>query len=644
MPGSFLSPIHPLRLLEIFLQMGPGSALSLLLLGTVVTLYTAQSTRASTWIACVGLAAHTSILTLLGPSPQSYWLVAALLGGFLLFWIPLTPLYTKWSRYLSPVLSAAAGIWMISDATHLLAYGIAHQDTAKAINLWHAALLSLAVVFIIQTRLFQNKTFHRITWNYCGTAFLVAGFGGLHIGQWRGASSIGQAPYLYLTLFTAGLLLSNWWSQHNPNEKKDHKSSPNSEGYETSGQHTENTKTDDLLETSGQHTENAKTNDLLDRYQPYQGVAATHLFLILFAIATMYPVLWVVKMAATPQKGFSMGLNPLPPSLLNYLQASRQGDKKAASCYSRAMAQNFRELLGVGEACYDQVCQVYRVHRKRIFLQQQKKICTRFATAWKTEKKARPAALTAWRQALLKPMQTGPTRTLMSKLLLEVQYQQAKREKDGSLFWRYLLNSVLVAFITTLLGLLLACTAAYAFSRFRFPGRQVGLMSFLVSQMFPGTLMMIPLYILMSRLGLLDSLMGLSLVYSTTAIPFCVWMLKGYFDTIPKEIEEAALIDGASQTLIFWKIMVPLARPAIAVTALFSFMTAWNEFILAATFMNEEKSYTLPVMLYKFVGRHDTDWGHFAAGAIIVSLPIIFLFFTLQKNLVGGLTAGSVKG
>ncbi|TNE49091.1 MAG: ABC transporter permease subunit [Deltaproteobacteria bacterium] len=232
----------------------------------------------------------------------------------------------------------------------------------------------------------------------------------------------------------------------------------------------------------------------------------------------------------------------------------------------------------------------------------------------------------------------------MNKLLQDVEYKQEKREKDGALFWKQLLNSVIVAIITTFLGLLLACTAAYAFSRFRFPGRQTGLMSFLVSQMFPGTLMMIPLYILMSKLGLLDNLLGLSLVYSTTAIPFCVWMLKGYFDTIPREIEEAALIDGASRTLIFWKIMLPLARPAIAVTALFSFMTAWNEFILAATFMNQETSYTLPVMLYKFVGQHDTDWGHFAAGAILVSLPIIFLFFALQKNLVSGLTAGGVKG
>ena len=134
------------------------------------------------------------------------------------------------------------------------------------------------------------------------------------------------------------------------------------------------------------------------------------------------------------------------------------------------------------------------------------------------------------------------------------------------------------------------------------------------------------------------------LCYSTTAIPFCVWMLKGYFDTIPRDLEEAATIDGASQWTIFTVIVLPLSRPAIAVTALFSFMTAWNEFILAATFMGDEKAFTLPVALQRFVGDYSTDWGSFAAGAIIVSIPVMVLFFALQKNLVEGLTAGSVKG
>jgi arabinogalactan oligomer/maltooligosaccharide transport system permease protein len=212
-------------------------------------------------------------------------------------------------------------------------------------------------------------------------------------------------------------------------------------------------------------------------------------------------------------------------------------------------------------------------------------------------------------------------------------------------FARWLLNSVIVATATTVLGVFLACTAAYAFSRFRFPGRRVGLMSFLVSQMFPGTLMLIPLFIIVVKwLNLGSTFTGLVLVYCTIAIPFCVWMMKGYFDTIPKELEESALIDGASQATIFFRIILPLAKPAVAVTALFSFMTGWNEFIIAATFMNREDMYTGPVGLRFFVGGFSQQWGYFAAGSIIAAIPVMMLFMFLQKYLVSGLTAGAVKG
>jgi arabinogalactan oligomer/maltooligosaccharide transport system permease protein len=212
-------------------------------------------------------------------------------------------------------------------------------------------------------------------------------------------------------------------------------------------------------------------------------------------------------------------------------------------------------------------------------------------------------------------------------------------------FARWIVNGAIVASATTLLGIVLAATAGYAFSRFRFPGRRAGLMSFLVSQMFPGVLTLIPLYIILVKwLGLGSTRTGLVLVYTTTAIPFCVWMLKGYFDTIPRDLEEAALIDGAGPLTIFRRIVLPLAKPAIAVTALFSFMTGWNEFILAATLMDKETMYTAPVGLRFFVGGFSQQWGYFAAGAIVVSIPIVALFFFLQRYLVSGLTAGSVKG
>jgi len=213
-------------------------------------------------------------------------------------------------------------------------------------------------------------------------------------------------------------------------------------------------------------------------------------------------------------------------------------------------------------------------------------------------------------------------------------------------FGRWLLNSAIVAAATTVLGVFLACTAAYAFSRFNFPGRRAGMMSFLISQMFPGTLTLIPLYIIIVEwLHLGSNYLGLVLMYATIAIPFCVWMLKGYFDTIPRELEESALIDGASPAKIFWVIILPLAKPAVAVTALFSFMTAWNEFILALTIMDKESMYTAPVGLRFFVGGFaEQQWGFFAAGSIVAALPVVVLFLVLQRYLISGLTAGSVKG
>lgn len=228
--------------------------------------------------------------------------------------------------------------------------------------------------------------------------------------------------------------------------------------------------------------------------------------------------------------------------------------------------------------------------------------------------------------------------------------EQVSNENFRSLFAdqpyaRWLLNSVLISLATTAIGVFLASTAAYAFSRFRFPGRRAGLMMFLVSQMFPATLMLIPLYILIVQvLGLESSYVGLVLMYVQTAIPLCVWMMKGYFDTIPKELEESALIDGASQATIFFRIVLPLAKPAVAVTALFSFMTAWNEFVQAATFMNKEEMYTAPVGLRFFVSGFSEQWGYFAAGSIIAAIPVVVLFLFLQKYLVSGLTAGAVKG
>jgi arabinogalactan oligomer / maltooligosaccharide transport system permease protein len=274
-------------------------------------------------------------------------------------------------------------------------------------------------------------------------------------------------------------------------------------------------------------------------------MAAIHAGLMLTCMATLYPVLWVVKMALSPAESLSLSANPLP---------------------DKVTFAHFETVL----------------------------MATDSAGRW--------------------------------------------------LFGRQLLASIVVSGATTLVGLVFAVTAAYALSRFKFPGKQGGMQMLLVTQMFPATLMMVPLYSILQMLGLLDSLSGLVLVYATSSLPFCIWMLKGYFDTIPRELEEAAIMDGATPGQVFIRVVLPLTRPALAVTALFSFMTAWNEFILAATLLNDASLFTLPVALQRFVGEHKVEWGKFAAGALLVSAPVMALFFALQKHLVGGLTAGGVKG
>ena len=214
----------------------------------------------------------------------------------------------------------------------------------------------------------------------------------------------------------------------------------------------------------------------------------------------------------------------------------------------------------------------------------------------------------------------------------------------GESFWLWLRNSLLVSIGTTLLGLMLAIPAAYAFSRYRFSGRKYAMFAFLLVQMFPGVIILVPYFLVMKSLGLLNSWLGLILAYSVTALPLCVWMLKGFFDTVPRELEEAALLDGCSQFAVFREVVLPLSLPAIAVTALFTFLAAWNEFLLALTFNTSNDMYTLPVGLASMISATGQAWGDFAAASLLVSLPVIILFIVFQKFLIEGLSAGGVKG
>lgn len=212
------------------------------------------------------------------------------------------------------------------------------------------------------------------------------------------------------------------------------------------------------------------------------------------------------------------------------------------------------------------------------------------------------------------------------------------------LFGRQLLNSLLVSGATALCSVGIATPAAYALARFRFLGAEFGARALMATQLFPGVAAAVPLYLLLDRLHLLNSWAGLVLVYATTAVPFAIFQLRGTFETIPRELEEAAMVDGATRWQAFVKVILPAARPGLAVTALFAFMSAWNEFILATTLLSREESYTLPVALQHYIGEHDAAWGRFAAGALVVSVPVMALFYALQRQLVGGLTSGGVKG
>lgn len=215
---------------------------------------------------------------------------------------------------------------------------------------------------------------------------------------------------------------------------------------------------------------------------------------------------------------------------------------------------------------------------------------------------------------------------------------------ESEAFRTWVVNSLIVSVGTTLLGLVVAVPAGYAFSRYKFTGRDVSMFAFLLVQMFPGIIILVPYFLVMKSLGLLNSHLGLILAYCVTALPLCVWMLKGFFDTVPRELEEAALLDGCNQFQVFTKVVLPLSLPAVAVTALFSFLAAWNEFLLALTFNTSNDMYTLPVGLASMISSTGQAWGDFAAASLLVSLPVALLFLFFQKFLIEGLSAGGVKG
>ena len=213
----------------------------------------------------------------------------------------------------------------------------------------------------------------------------------------------------------------------------------------------------------------------------------------------------------------------------------------------------------------------------------------------------------------------------------------------GPIFLQYLGNSLWVSFATTLLGVVVAVPASYAFSRFRFPGRTILFYGVLLRNMFPAVVFLMPLFIMMRWLGLVNTQWSLIITYLTFGLPLSIWLLKGFYDNIPVQLEQAARIDGATRFKAFLLIVMPLSSPGIIATAIYSFILAWNEYVYALTFLNDKSKLTLPVGLQAFFTEYATDWPGLMAASFIMSVPVVVMFLVLQKYFVRALTEGAVK-
>ena len=215
----------------------------------------------------------------------------------------------------------------------------------------------------------------------------------------------------------------------------------------------------------------------------------------------------------------------------------------------------------------------------------------------------------------------------------------------GTAFPQWLFNSLIITVGTSAVGVIFAATSAYAFSRYKFPGRGLGLTALLLTQLIPATMLLVPLFILAVQFDLQGTYRGLIIAYSVTSIPFSIWILKGYYDTVPIELEEAARIDGASQLGAFYRVLLPLSTPALAIVFLFNFLAAWNEFVLARILIGSSTDlFTWPLGILRFQAQFDTQWADLSAASILISIPIVALFLYSSKWLISGVTLGGVKG
>ncbi len=211
-------------------------------------------------------------------------------------------------------------------------------------------------------------------------------------------------------------------------------------------------------------------------------------------------------------------------------------------------------------------------------------------------------------------------------------------------FFLWLWNSLSIVSVTSIISMILAAVSAYAFSRFKFPGRAVGLVFLLTTQMIPAGMLLLPLFIMLAQLKMINTALGLIIAYSVSSVPLTIWTLKGYYDTIPVDLEEAALIDGANRFTVFTRIILPLSTPALAIAFLFSFMGGWSEYLVARVVLQKNDMFTWPLGIFTYAQQFTVSWGQFSAASVMIAIPVMALFLYSSKWLISGLTLGSVKG
>ncbi len=241
-----------------------------------------------------------------------------------------------------------------------------------------------------------------------------------------------------------------------------------------------------------------------------------------------------------------------------------------------------------------------------------------------------------------------PTGTLLSPSLAiippDASLDNFKKLFDQTKFVLWIWNTLTISLAVSVIGVAVSATSAYAFSRFRFPGRAPGLLLLLTTQMLPAGMMLIPLFIIVANLNLQNNILGLTLAYTATAVPFSIWILKGYYDTIPVDLEEAGLVDGCSRMEAFFRLIIPISTPALMTVFLFNFQSAWSEWMVANVILKDPNVITWSIGLKTLVGQFQTDWGTYSAASLLVTIPVMLLFMYSSKYVISGLTLGSVKG